>query len=227
MGSLSTVASTVHSFLHAEREHAVGAERVPWRALVLLVVLPGFGYGCVMGLWNLRPLQAFYSGVKVPLLIVCTTLLALPSAYVLHAVLGLRDDFGAVVRGVLAAQATLTAMLLALAPITGVAYLSFTEHAHATMFNGLVFLAASLAGQVTLSRHYRVLVRRNPRHRITRAAWLVLYVFVAIQLAWVLRPFIGQAGMEVSFLRSDALGNAYVEITRRLFPAFTGTDGAE
>ena len=76
---------------------------------------------------------------------------------------------------------------------------------------------------MTLRRHYRVLVLRNPRHRITRAAWLVLYVFVAIQLAWVLRPFIGQAEMEVSFLRSDALGNAYVEITRRLFPSFTGT----
>jgi hypothetical protein len=227
MGSLSRVAATVHTFLHAEREHAVGAQRVPWRTLVLLIVLPGFGYGCVMGLWNLRPLQALYSGVKVPLLIVCTTLLALPSAYVLHALLGLRDDFGAVVRGVLAAQATVTAMLLALAPITGFMYLSLTQHVHATTFNGLVFLAASLAGQVTLRRHYRVLVRHNPRHRVTRAAWLVLYVFVAIQLAWVLRPFIGQAELEVSFLRTCALGNAYVEITRRLFPSFTSSGGAE
>jgi hypothetical protein len=75
---------------------------------------------------------------------------------------------------------------------------------------------------VTLGRHYRGLVERNPRHRITRAAWLALYVFVAIQLAWVLRPFIGQRELEVTFLRSDALGNAYVEITRRLLPGLSG-----
>lgn len=204
------------ALLRAEGAFSVGAPRVPWRALVLCVALPGFGYGVVMGLWNLRPMQALYSGLKVPLLIAGTTLLVVPSSYVLHALLGLREDFPAAARAVLAAQGTLAVTLLALAPVTGLAYLSTSHHVHATTFNGVVFLVASLMGQVTLTRHYRALIQRNPRHRITRAAWFVVYVFVAIQLAWVLRPFIGQRELEVRFLRADALGNAYVEITRRL-----------
>ena len=88
----------------------------------------------------------------------------------------------------------------------------------ATALNGLMFAVASVAGQITLRRHYRPLIERNPRHRLALAAWLVLYVFVAIQLAWVLRPFIGSPGLTTSFFREGAWSNAYVELTRTLFP---------
>lgn len=210
------------ALLQSEGVHALAARRVPWRALVRLVVLPGFGYGVVMGLWGLRPLQALYSGLKVPILIGLTTLLALPSSYVLHALLGLRDDFGAAVRGVLAAQGTLMLTLFALAPLTVVAYVSTPDYAFAQAFNGLMFLAASVAGQVTLARHYRVLIQRDRRHVVTLSTWAVLYTFVAIQLAWVLRPFIGRDDMVTSFLRADAFENAYIEIGWRMLRLIRG-----
>ena len=44
--------------------------------------------------------------------------------------------------------------------------------------------------------------------------WGLLYVFVAIQVAWVLRPFVGAPMLEPSFVRSNAWSNAYVVVVR-------------
>ena len=108
-------------------------------------------------------------------------------------------------------------VLAALAPITLWAYASSSDYDLAILLNGVIFLVATLVGQVVLSRHYRPLVARNPRHRVGKAAWLTLYVFVAIQLAWVLRPFVGSPGLHVSFFRADAWSNAYVSLFRRIW----------
>ena len=73
----------------------------------------------------------------------------------------------------------------------------------------------------TWARHYRPLVARNPRHRVGRAAWLFLYVFVAIQSAWVLRPFVGAPGLPTRFFREGAWSNAYVMLVRSVWDLVT------
>jgi hypothetical protein len=39
-----------------------------------------------------------------------------------------------------------------------------------------------------------------------------LYLFVAIQMGWVLRPFVGDPDQPTRFFRAGAWSNAYVEI---------------
>lgn len=212
--------AAVHGLLHGEDEFGPGAPTVPWTALVSLLVAGGLIYGWVMGFYALSPLQALYSAVKVPMLLCVTTLLCLPSFYVVNSVLGLRDDFASAFRGVLAAQATLAVCLASLATVTAFFYVSCRDYNLALLFNGLQFAIATGAGQLVLNRHYRVLVRRNPRHRWGRLAWIILYVFVAIQMAWVLRPFVGAPTLEPSFLREDAWSNAYVRILLLISSAF-------
>ena len=110
--------------------------------------------------------------------------------------------------------------LLGLAPLVLFGYASGVGYEASKVLNGLLFLMASVCGQVTLYRHYRVLIQRDPRHRIGMAAWLALYSLIAIQLAWVLRPFIGRPGLEVSFFRADAFeGTAYENLFRILVRA--------
>ena len=75
---------------------------------------------------------------------------------------------------------------------------------------------ASLTAQRVLHRYYEPLVRRTRRHRVLMRFWFVLYVFVAIQMAWVLRPFIGNPDLPVRFFREDQWGNAYVEVLEGL-----------
>jgi hypothetical protein len=191
-------------------------ERVPWREIALVVVACGLVHGAAIGSFGLRAEQALYSALKLPILLALSTAFCLPNFYAVNTALGLREEFAAALRGVLATQATVAAMLTACSPLVLFWYVSSDSYRGAVFVNGLAFLLASLAGQVTLSRHYAPLVARNQRHRIARSAWLALYVFVTIQLAWVLRPFIGDPGMHATFLRPHAWSNAYVV----LFNAF-------
>ncbi len=171
-------------------------------------------YGASMGSFGARAMQAAFAAVKVPILLSAATLVCLPNFYVVNTLLGLRDDFPAACRGIFAAQATLAVTLAAFAPVTLLAYASSGDYDFAIAFNGLAFAVGTLAAQVTLRRHYLALIATNPRHRLGRLSWVVLYVFVAIQLAWVLRPFIGSPGKPTNFLREEAWSNAYVVVFR-------------
>jgi len=61
-------------------------------------------------------------------------------------------------------------------------------------------------------RHYASLIRANTRHRLLLRFWLVLYVFIGIQMGWVLRPFVGDPNRPTQFFREGAWSNAYVEV---------------
>jgi hypothetical protein len=216
------VLSSIHSFLQCRGRFSVHESTVPWRHLGGFLLLGGFLYGAAMGMYNARALQAIYSGTKVPLLLLVSSGICLPSFFILNTILGLRDDFVAALKGIVAAQATMAVILTALAPVTLFLYASSHDYDFAIVLNGVMFFAGALAGQVTLSRHYRPLIARNPRHRIGRISWLVLYIFVAVQMAWVLRPFIGSPGMEVSFFREGAWSNAYVVVLAKAWSFLSG-----
>ncbi|MCE9636997.1 MAG: hypothetical protein K8T90_14935 [Planctomycetes bacterium] len=204
------------SLLRARGPYAAGSDVVPWARLALIVLAGGFVYGAAMGLFGVRGLQALYSAAKVPVLLGAATIVCLPNFYVVNTLLGLRDDFGAACRAIFAAQATMAVTLAAFAPITLLSYASSDDYDFAILFNGLAFAVGTGAAQFTMQRHYRELIARNPRHRIGRVAWGVLYVFVAIQLAWVLRPFIGSLRAPTQFFRKDAWSNAYVVVFEML-----------
>ncbi len=220
--SALTLVREVDDLLRGTGQHAEGGGRVPWARIAVVLCLTGFAYGIVMGFFAGRPRQALYSGTKVPLLLVISTLICLPNFFMLNTVLGLRDDFAAASRGILSSQGTVAACLMALAPVTALGYASSSHYPFATVLNGAMFAVASIAGQMCLVRHYRPLIARNPRHRVTLRAWLVLYIFVAVQLAWILRPFIGAPSMRVRFLRPDAWGNAYVHVADAVWKLVTG-----
>ena len=209
--------SHIDDLLRARGAYAPAEPRIPWRARVGVDVCGMVAYGSALGAFGGRPLQSIYSALKLPILLCGTTLLCLPSFFVLNAVLGLRDDFASACRGILAGQATLAVTLAACAPLTLFWYAGTDHYASATWFNGAICFLATLAGQVTVARHYRPLRLRHPRHLIAQRAWMALYIFIAIQMAWMLRPFLGSPGLETRFIRAEEWNNAYVEIFNRLF----------
>lgn len=75
-------------------------------------------------------------------------------------------------------------------PVHGILVGLGGDYRQALAFNAGMFAVASLAAQLLLRRWYRPLVARNPRHRMLLRAWLVIYAFVGVQTAWVLRPFV-------------------------------------
>jgi hypothetical protein len=197
------------------------------RTLVATIVLFGLFYGTMMGLFFgpdqlPRLLQSLYSGVKVPLLLILTFLLALPSFYVLNMLMGLAGDFPRVIRALLATQAGLTVVLASLAPFTLLFYASTTNYDAAILFNALMFGTASVVGQRLLKRFYAPLIARDRRHLTMVRVWIILYAFVGIQMGWVLRPFIGDPDKPTHFFREGAWGNAYVEVWEKVVGASHG-----
>ena len=206
------VVQDVGALLGSRGRFAAGRADAPWLVILAFVAAGGLIYGAAMGSFAGRPLQSLYSAIKVPVLVFGSALVCLPNFLVVNTVLALRDDFSAALRAVLQAQATVSLALVSLAPITLFQYSCVEQYESAMLANGIAFAVSTYAGQVTLTRHYRVLIARNPKHRKARAAWVWLYVFVAIQLAWTLRPFVGDPRMEVALFREKMWGNAYVAI---------------
>src|SRR5262249_18799424 len=159
--------------------------------------------GTYGGIGGERTWQVVYSAVKGPFLLMTTFGLSLPSFLVVNTLLGLRDDFAQVVRALMSTQAGLTVILSALAPFTALWYLSGSGYHPAILFNGVMFAIASFSAQWMLRRDYRPLIQKDPKHRWMLRTWIVIYVFVGIQMGWVLRPFIGNPQAPVQFFRED------------------------
>ena len=182
----------------------------------LLVVLFGVVYGGVMGsFWGVscpRLWQIVFSALKVPLLLAGTFALSLPSFFVMNTLAGLRSDFARAVRALVATQAGLTIILASFAPFTLLWYASFAGYGAAVLFNVLMFGVAGIVAQQVLRRLYRPLIERDSRHRRLLWVWLAIYAFIGIQMAWVLRPFVGDPKIPTHFFRQEAWGNAYVTL---------------
>src|SRR5262249_11469888 len=149
--------------------HIPGRSWTGTLGLAMLTLTCGFCYGAALGsfggIWGDRFAQIIISGVKVPLLLLATFAISVPSFFVLNTLLGVRADFAAVLRIMLAGQAGMTIVLAALAPYTLLWYASSADYAWAVLCNGGMFALASLTSQWMLRRWYRPLLARRPRHR--------------------------------------------------------------
>jgi len=200
----------------------------PWvavRRLVGLIALFGMLYGAVMGsfggLAGDRLWQVVFAAVKVPMLLLVTFSICLPSFFVLNTIFGLRRDFIEAVRALIAAQAGMAILLGSLAPLTAFWYAGSDSYDAALRFNLAAFAVATFGAQLLLRGYYQPLVRRNERQRWMLWLWMVIYGFVGVQMAWVLRPFVGSANTPVSFFREEAWGNAYVVVLELLGQMFS------
>jgi uncharacterized membrane protein YqjE len=207
-------------------------EQVSRSETILAIIFGGMFFGAVMGSYSFFStfmlaspkqveatffLQSFYSAVKVPILILVSALLAVPSFYVFHALLGLHEDFGKAIKAVLSTQSAVAIILASLSPIVIICYLGTPTYRQVVLVNSVMFAIASISAQWVLRRRYRHLILENRRHLWTMWLWMSLYSFVGIQMGWVLRPFIGDPNSPTTFIRQEAWGNAYVVIFNMIF----------
>jgi hypothetical protein len=196
-------------------------------ALVLCAAI----YGGAMGSWGLFApsalhgdgwLSSLYSALKVPLLLVVTFLLSLPVLFISYTLAGLRSDFERMLHALVEIQAGLAIILGGLAPLTLVWYASSDGYQEGVLFNALMFAIATLAAQSIVRRRFHSLVRREKRHRSLLRLWIVVYIFIGIQMGWSLRPFIGTPSSAVTFFRTEELDNAYEAVAGMIWKMMGG-----
>lgn len=193
--------------------------RVAWS--VALIIAGAGLFGAVVGGWR-SELQATYSALKLPLILLLTAVGNTAINGLLAPLLGLdlklRQSFLAVLMSFVLAAV----ILGSLAPV--LAFLVWNlpnassppesqRHAFALLQVATVVAVAmaGLAANLRLYQWLRELAGSVAPARRLLLAWLATNLLLGAQLSWIARPFFGQPDLEVVFLRDDAFRSNFFE----------------
>jgi hypothetical protein len=201
-------------------------------AVYLVVILAGSGlFGAAMGCWR-SPLQAVYTAVKFPLVILCITFGNALLNGLLAPLLGVDLRVRESLLAILASFTIAAAILGALSPIVGFLVwnappLSMDTRAASTTFSFIqvttvaMIAFAGVAANVRLFDGLRRIGGTDSAARKVLLAWLAGNLFFGSQLCWILRPFFGSPQLPVEFLRPNAFeGNFYETVFNAMWTLF-------
>ena len=182
-------------------------------ALVTTVVLSGF-FGLVAGTYS-GPAQAVSAGIKLPFLFFATFAVCFPALFVVQVLVGSRLRLLQVVVLVFGALALTSVLLAAFVPITAFFLVTGANYYFQHLLNIAIAGVAGLFGMYALHDGLSVVCEKRgvyPRKALTiMRAWALLFAFVGIQLAWNLRPFLGDRNQPFRVLGAYQ-GNFYAAI---------------
>src|SRR5216117_1310386 len=162
-------------------------------ATLTIVGLAGF-FGLVAGAYS-GPAQALCAGIKLPFLFFATFAVCFPAFFVVQVLVGSRLRLLQVAVLVFGALALTSVLLAAFVPITAFFLITGANYYFQHLLNIAIAGVAGLFGMYALHEGLSVVCEKRgvyPRKALTiMRAWAVLFAFVGIQLAWSLRPFLG------------------------------------
>jgi len=169
-------------------------------------------YGLVMGIYA-GGIQILYDALKIPMLLLISLFVSLPTFYVLNAILGGEMTFRQVVVLFMISVTAMSTMLVAFMPVTLFFTITtpergFASYSFTVMLNVLIFTLAGLTAVVYLLSGFGYIHGKNKRWIPGFLIGSCVLAFVGTQLAWVLRPYFHLAE---DFIRPPS-GNFYVAI---------------
>jgi hypothetical protein len=216
---------SIGNFLRAEPERFFGwimhrQSRLVSFCLVAIVIGAG-SYGLAVGCWR-NGEQAIYTAIKLPLVILLTTLGNGLLNGLLAPLLGLNATFRQSLTVVLMSFAITAVVLGALSPVawfivwntpplTGGTKISAPEYALLQLTLAAFVALAGIIGNVRLMPLLRQWSGRTAIARNVLFAWLAGNLFLGSQIAWVLRPFIWDANRPVEFIARDCFQGSFFE----------------
>ena len=190
--------------------------------LYFAVIFLGAGlFGAAVGCWR-APLQAAYTALKLPLILLLTTLGNALLNGMLAPLLGLnitfRQSFVAILMSFTIAAAILASfspLLFFLVwntpPLAQRADLSGSSYSFILLAQAAVIAFAGGAANLRLVQLLRRLSGSAVVARKILVAWLAGNLLLGAQLSWNLRPFVGSPGLPVQFFREDAFRGNFFE----------------
>jgi hypothetical protein len=192
-------------------------EEGSWARLVsqyLLLNVFSFLYGIVMGSYHGVP-QALASGVKVMCLFSLVLLVCFPAFYVIQYILGSRLKLAQMVSIILSGFVLTTSIMVAFAPIVIFFLLTGGNYYFLQLLHIVVFLTSGIFGMKTVIDALKFSCEKKGVYPqigvVIFRFWVFIMAFVGIQLAWNLRPFLGDRGEPFEMFR-DYEGNFYTAI---------------
>lgn len=194
--------------------------RLIWLCVGLIIVGSGV-YGATIGIWR-EPLQALYTGIKLPLVILLTTVGNGLLNGMLAPLLGLQVNFRQSFVLVLVSFALASLVLAGFSPIalfliwntpplTAMTTLWSPEYGLLQLMLAGFIAAAGIIGNIRL---LPLLGRWTASQAIARRVlfvWLATNLFLGSQIAWVLRPFIWDPAGKTRFIGHEYLRGSFYE----------------
>jgi hypothetical protein len=196
-------------------------------ALGTLVVLGGL-YGGVAGAYS-GPLQAVAAAAKLPFLFLATFAVCFPAFYVVQALVGSRLRLLQVVVLVTSALALTAVVLAAFVPVPAFFLITGANYYFQHLLHIVLVGAAGIFGMYALHEGLTTICERHgvyPRKAITiMRLWAVLFGFVGIQMAWNLRPFLGDRNQPFRLI-GHYQGNFYEAVLYAIKQLVTESDSS-
>jgi hypothetical protein len=181
--------------------------------ILTVVALAGF-FGAVAGAYS-GPFQAVSAAIKLPLLFFATFLVCFPAFFVVQVLVGSRLQLRQVVVLVVGALALTSIVLAALVPITAVFLITGANYYFQHLLNIAIAVIAGAFGMYWLHDGLTLVCEKRgvyPRKAITiMRVWALLFGFVGVQLAWNLRPFLGDRNQSFQVF-GNYQGNFYTAV---------------
>ena len=188
----------------------------------VVMIMAGAGcYGAVMGCWR-DPWQALYTGIKLPLVILMTTLGNGLLNGMLAPLLGLNVTFRQAFASVLLSFAVTAVVLGTLSPVAlfivwntppltaGTTAVS-PEYGFLQLTLTVCVAIAGVTGNLRLLPLLRGWADNAATARNVLLAWLAVNLFLGSQISWVLRPFIWDVHRPVEFIGPDSFQGSFFE----------------
>jgi len=215
MNDLAVIETILRNRYHFFVEIRDGVQlQAKMRAMLVSSVIFLALYGAVLGsthsLW-----QAMSSAVKLPILFLATVIVCSPTLYFFNVLFGSNQSLTQNVALILTAITVTAVLLLAFTPIVLFFLLTTSGYQFFKLLNVGIFTISGWMGVLFLSQGMRIVAAAGKqaagaRRNVVRL-WILLYAFVASQMAWTLRPFIGAPSMKFELFRQLG-GNFYSNI---------------
>ncbi len=177
----------------------------------LLMSLFTFLYGVIMGSYN-SVLQALVAGVKVTVMFSGAIIICFPALFIIQYILGSRLGLKQMITIILSGFVLATAIMVSFAPIVIIFLLTGANYYFLQLLHVAIFLLGGVFGMMTVIEALKFSCEKKNVYPHTGVVvfrfWVVILAFVGVQIAWNLRPFMGDRGQPFELFRHYE-GNFY------------------
>jgi hypothetical protein len=198
------------------------------RALWTLIVLCAL-YGAAAGAYA-GPAQSLSAAIKLPLLFLGTLAICFPGFFIIQVLVGSRLRLAQVLALVVGALSLSAIVLGSVVPVTFFFLLTGGNYYFLELLHAAIVLGCGLLGMVVLHDGLAFACEKRgvyPRNAMTiMRVWAILFAFVGIQMAWNLRPFVGDRDQPFKVFRHYE-GNFYTAVIYSAKKLTRGEDKGE
>jgi len=182
--------------------------------LYMLLMAFGFFYGVVMGSYH-GVQQAIAAGVKVAALYTLALVICFPAFFIIQFILGSKLKLGQMTAIILSGFVLTSAIMLSFIPIIVFFLLTGGNYYFLQLLHVAVFGLSGIFGMKTVVDALKYSCEEKSVYPQTGVTvfkfWVVILAFVGMQLAWNLRPFLGDRGEPFRLFR-EYEGNFYTAV---------------